>query len=829
MEIGGVPLTFQEQLLGEALAKKVRSEVTNELTAITTDSYSPHADFSAEFEKKNMNLCQLKDRFHQLRNRVLEEKGRCTLKCLSLASILTIIWGFISVRQQQNQNFYQIQNILDLVPTNKKIEFNKSFVDLVTQSGQKPYFAQSCAGAPLHSCLNRANVQDACAIHRSLTQTCHELAKLSLLVDHHGGSRPQRYEILEILQIGRGIRDEVDRFTLIQSTQCIKVEAWPNLQGHFLSIDPQTLAPVQNTIPLEQLLQVDLSLSIQDLTELFSIQNGVQGLYRVRDEATSRSKIEQAKFSPWGSDMSVNEYTPGPEKVPEGIKTEILDSLEEPHVEKEIEIIGQVTGTCAQEKGTRCDVIQLKREKSEIFQLNEGVDAESLNSGEIPSPEFEPLEPLNPRPIAEGMRDNLVSPDETPSMTSSRMSSDMAGDSNQSREKTVAEVSAGPSKGNKGSGEEPTGHMTPSYAVKCNTEGSPGVKFTKLRVQPDHISEKEKQEKLLRKKINKILGGQRNIPPGPPYEGGLMMDEATAKGPRDRGGGHKVFKTSREYYEYKKRVGEFGLWEKDGVLMYEVKDPSSGYTVFEYVTDPENPIFTQQTQQGVNYLRVPHGLTDPFIQIYNSTIIQNPQERLDFKINVGNWVRFVDTTLRFVGKPHQPISCALCTRDLPFNFIFYGIYDLVGHLQTYHEIDVELCKDLSTKLENGILPRGGYSVEPRQISKWMTLALEIRDRLRYNIRNPPRPYDPRLLDTGPPWITNNFGDQDFFLSNQSPSHKPKPKNKGKGKRSKSQGRSNQGLIPENREMSGSKTSNLEVDDESPSDILDLHPSENDWA
>ena len=91
MEIGGVPLTFQEQLLGEALARKVRSEVTNELTAITTDSYSPHADFSAEFEKKNMNLCQLKDRFHQLRNRVLEEKGRCTLKCLSLADLWSLV------------------------------------------------------------------------------------------------------------------------------------------------------------------------------------------------------------------------------------------------------------------------------------------------------------------------------------------------------------------------------------------------------------------------------------------------------------------------------------------------------------------------------------------------------------------------------------------------------------------------------------------------------------------------------------------------------------------------------------------------------------------
>ena len=137
MEINGVPLSYQERLLGEALSQRIRSEVASDLAANTTESYSPYADLAIEFEKKNMNLCNLKDKFRKLRNQVLEGKGRCTLRCLPLATILTIIWGFISVRQRENQNFYQIQNILDLIPSNKRIEFNKLFVDLVTQSGQK--------------------------------------------------------------------------------------------------------------------------------------------------------------------------------------------------------------------------------------------------------------------------------------------------------------------------------------------------------------------------------------------------------------------------------------------------------------------------------------------------------------------------------------------------------------------------------------------------------------------------------------------------------------------------------------------------------------------
>ena len=809
MEISGVPLSYQERLLGEALAKRARSEVTSDLAANATDTYSPYADLAAEFEKKNMNLCNLKDRFRRLRHCMLEGKGRCSLKCLPLATILTLVWGFISVRQQENQNFYQIHNIIDLVPSNKKIEFDKSFVDLVTQSGQKPYFAQSCAAAPLNSCLNKSYVQDASAIHRGLTRTCHELAKLSLLVDHQGDSRPQRHEILEILQIGRGIRDEVDRFALIQSTQCLKVEAWPNLQAHFLSIDPQTLAPVKSCMPLEQLLQVDLNLSIQELTELFSIQNGVHGLYQVKDETISRSKIEQAKLSPWGSEMSIVEYTSEPEKVTKDIKMEALNSMEGTHSESEIEIIGQFTGTCVQEKGKRGDVTQIKRERSEIFELNEEAETGSHNS-DIPSPEFEPLEPepLNTRSVPEGytLRGGLSNSDETSSMMSPTTSTDMAGNSK-----------------NKESGDESTNQIVPSYSVKCNTDkGSPGVKLTKVKSQPER---KEGQDRdSLERRISKALGGQRNLPSGPPYKGGLMLDEATQT--------HKLFKTSRQFYEYKKRTEKFGQWGKDGVLMYEVKDPEFGFCVFEYVTDPGNPIYAQQTQQGINYLRVPHELTDPFIQIYNSTVEQEPQERLDFKLDVGNWLRFIDTTLRFVDKPRQPVGCALCTRDLPFTFVFYGIYQLIGHLQTYHGVNADHCIDLSVKLEEGSLPRGGYPVDPKQISKWMGLALKIRNRLRYNIRNPPRPYNPSLPDTGPPWITNDFGDpefSEFYDKGKGPSQNTKNKGKGKKGKSKSQRKSGQGVFSADRDVSNSKVPDIKPNSESPSDVLDLHPSDEDWA
>ena len=834
MEINGVPLSYQERLLGEALSQRIRSEVASDLAANTTESYSPYADLAIEFEKKNMNLCNLKDKFRKLRNQVLEGKGRCTLRCLPLATILTIIWGFISVRQRENQNFYQIQNILDLIPSNKRIEFNKSFVDLVTQSGQKPYFAQSCAAAPLNSCLNKSHVQDASAIHRNLTHTCHELAKLSLLVDHQGDCRPQRHEILEILQIGRGIRDEVDRFALIQSTQCLKVEAWPNLQAHFLSIDPQTLSPVKSSMPLEQLLQVDLGLSIQDLTELFSIQNGVQGLYQVRDEISSISKIEQAKLSPWGSEMSVAECAPETipetERVAKNIKTEAVDPMDGVHSEDEIEVIGQFTGTCVQERNKGGDVTRVKKEKFEIFECSEEPEVGSHNF-EIPSPEFEPLdtEPRNPRSVPEGssVSSSLTNSDETPSMMSPSSSTDVAGNSNQDKGKTSERK---PVNKNKDASGESTNHALPSYVVRCHSnKGSPGVKFTKLKLQPEW--KKRQDRSPFDRRISQVLAGQRNIPSGPVYEGGLMLDEATKT--------HKLFKTSRQFFEHKKRTGEFGQWGKDGVLMHEVKDPESGFCVFEYVTDPGNPIYGQQTQQGVNYLRVPHELTDPFIQIYNSTIEQKPQERLDFKLNVGNWVRFVDTTLRFVEKPRQPVGCALCTRDLPFTFIFYGIYQLKGHLKTYHNVDADQCIDLSVKLEGGTLPRGGYPVEPKQITKWMGLALKIRNRLRDNIRNPPRPYNPSLPDSGPPWITNDFGDPEFSdFHDRGRETSQRSKNKGKGRKGKSRSRekSSQRTPSADHDVSSSNVPDIRLpeyqvdpNNESPSDILDLHPSEEDWA
>ena len=60
MEISGVPLTYQERLLGEALAKRIRSEVASDLAANPTESYSPYADLAVEFEKKN-NYTQIRD------------------------------------------------------------------------------------------------------------------------------------------------------------------------------------------------------------------------------------------------------------------------------------------------------------------------------------------------------------------------------------------------------------------------------------------------------------------------------------------------------------------------------------------------------------------------------------------------------------------------------------------------------------------------------------------------------------------------------------------------------------------------------------------------
>ena len=148
MEISGVQLSYQHRLLAESAARRARPEETTDLVG-SISAYSVHSNLATEFEQKNETLYHAKDKFQELKSRMVEGKGRCTLKCFSLSAILTLVWGFINVRQQDNKTFFQVENIINLASWDKRSDFNKPFVDLVMRSGQRDSFLQSCSGPPL--------------------------------------------------------------------------------------------------------------------------------------------------------------------------------------------------------------------------------------------------------------------------------------------------------------------------------------------------------------------------------------------------------------------------------------------------------------------------------------------------------------------------------------------------------------------------------------------------------------------------------------------------------------------------------------------------------
>ena len=764
MEISGVRLSYQDRLLAESAARRARPEETTDLAACIS-AYSVHSNLANEFEQRNESLYNAKDKFQEIKGRMAEGKGRCTLKCFSLAAILTVVWGFINVRQQGNKTFFQVQNVIDLASWDKRSDFNRPFVDLVVRSGQRDSFLQSCSGPPLFSCQNRTTLNDASMILKNLNQTCLELAKLSRIVGDK--EKPQRREVLQILGIGREIRDECDRFLVKLSSQTLQLEGWPELRAHVLSVNPETFTPICESIPLEQLLQVDLGLSLKELVSCFSIYGGVKGLYQLKDGAISQSRIAESRESPWGVDGE-KEYVPGQETPERAIKVE-KDLGTPTQVEREIEILGiqVVSGTYRQPTKEGARGTGLKEELSpgnsnnEIYQVEERPELGSPNS-DIPSPPFEPLQPTASRSASETSLDNgkTLPRDEI----------------NQDKGIPVA-----------GSSNRPIPSRNDTYVVKYTggEQDVPRVKLTKLKLSIDDSGEEPRGDifpETLLANQKKIPRFKRNLPPGPkPYNGGLTLTESKT---------HKIFKTPREFYNFKRfEERRFGNLERDGVLLFEIKN-EVGMSQYEFASNPEDPKYSTQAIQGVNFLRIPPLLTTPIMQLLNSPLDQQVQERKDFKVHLGTWVRYLQKALECVGPP-QPVACTLCTEGLPFVYIFYGCIDLRQHLETYHSVSVSECIELSENYEAN-LHKG--SKERQKLKRWFGMAREVRTRLRENLKNPPPAYDPDLGENGVPWRTNVSETNSYFLPDEAVGE-PSQGVRGSNAKGKGRGRRGGGIPP----------------------------------
>ena len=752
MEISGVQLSYQHRLLAESAARRARPDETTDLAA-SISAYSVHSNLATEFEQKNETLYHAKDKFQELKSRVVEGKGRCTLKCFSLSAILTLVWAFINVRQQDNKTFFQIENIINLASWDKRSDFNKPFVDLVMRSGQRDSFLQSCSGPPLFSCQNRTTLNDTSIVLKTLNQTCLELAKLSRIVGDKG--KPQRREVLQILGIGREIRDECDSFLVKLASQTLQLEGWPILQAHVLSVNPETFTPICESIPLEQLLQVDLGLSLKELVSYFSIYGGVKGLYQLKDGAISQSRIAESRQSPWGVNEE-KEYVPGQEIPEMPIKVE-KDQAVPTQGEKEIEILGVqvISGTYRQPPKEGTTGSGLKEELSpgnsnnEIYQVEERSELESPNS-DIPSPPFEPLQPGGSK-------------------------SPPGDETNQNKGTPMAGNSKGPM---------PPRNDTYVITRTGGTQDVPRVKLTKLKLSIDDSNEEPTWDifpETLLANQRKIPRFRRNLPPGPKYHGGLTLTESKT---------HKVFKTPREFYNFKRyEERRFGNLEKDGVLLFEVKN-EVGLTHYEFALNPEDEKYSTQAEQGVNYLRISPLITTPIMQLLNSPLDQQVQERKDFKIHLGTWVRYLQKALECAGPP-QPVACTLCTEGLPFVFIFYGCIDLRQHLETYHSVIVSECIELSENYKAN-LHKG--SKERQKLKRWFGMAREVRTRLRENLKNPPPAFDPDLGENGVPWLTNVSETDSYFLPDEGVGDHPQV-TKGGNTKGKERGRRGGSIAP----------------------------------